>query len=73
MEPERTPQFQAEDAVPLRGSGRAKGALEEKAASAEEPVPLRPALDRIEAEERAERLRLVTGRRLRAPRWSRSR
>lgn len=73
MEPERTAQFQVEDAVPLRGTMPARAAAEEEAAGAEEPVPLRPAFDRIEAEERAERLRLVTGRRRRAPRWRRSR
>jgi hypothetical protein len=67
MESERTPPFQAEDAVPLRGARPARAVAEEEA------VPLRPALDRIEAEERAERLRLVTGRRRRAPRWRRRR
>jgi hypothetical protein len=73
MESERTAQFQAEDAVPLRGTVPANEAPKKRAASAEGPVPLRPALDRAEDEERAERLRLVTGRRRRAPRWSRSR
>jgi hypothetical protein len=68
MESERTPPFHAEDAVPLRGAGSASEAAEEKGPSADEPVPLQPALDRADAEERAERLRLVTGRR-RSSRW----
>jgi len=73
MESERTPPFHAEDAVPLRGAGPTRAAAKEEAAGAEEPVPLRPAFDRIEAEERAERLRLVTGGRRGALRRSRSR
>lgn len=73
METEQMSQFQAQDAVPLRSTGAARQAPEEEAAGTEEPVPLRPVLDRVEAEERAERLRLVTGRRRRAPRWSRGR
>lgn len=71
MEPERPAQFQGEDAVPLRGTGAASQAPAERA-GAEEPVPLRPAFDRVEAEERAERLRLVTGRR-RSKLWKRAR
>jgi hypothetical protein len=55
---------QAADAVPLRG---AAGPNEEprSAWASEETVPLRVAAERVEAEERAERLRLVTGYRFR--------
>lgn len=55
---------QAADAVPLRGVA---GPSEEphSAWASEETVPLRVAAERVEAEERAERLRLVTGRRSR--------
>lgn len=60
MKPERPTQFQGEDAVPLRGTEAARQIPAERV-GAEEPVPLRPAFDRVEAEERAERLRLVTG------------
>ena len=57
-----TPGTQATDAVALRV---AAGPSEEprSAWASEETVPLRVAAERIEAEERAERLRLVTGRR----------
>ena len=54
-----------EAAVPLRGSAPS----EEKQPSApvaEEPVPVRLGAERIESEERAARLRILTGRR---PRW----
>jgi hypothetical protein len=59
-----TPGTQAVDAVPLRG---AAGPSEERrsAWASEETVPLRVAAERVEAEERAERLRLVTGCRFR--------
>jgi hypothetical protein len=59
-----TPGTQAADAVPLRG---ATGPSEEprSAWASAETVPLRVAAERVEAEERAERLRLVTGRRFR--------
>jgi hypothetical protein len=73
MEPERTSWFHREEAVPLRGTVPMQGTLEGQAESTEEPVPLRPALERAEAEERAERLRLVTGRHSRPSRWSRRR
>jgi hypothetical protein len=73
MEPEQTSRFHSEEPVPLRGTVPMKGALEGQAESTEEPVPLRPTLERAEAEERAERLRLVTGRRSRSSRWSRRR
>jgi hypothetical protein len=58
---------QAPDAVRLRGVA---GPSEEpqSAWASEETVPLRVAAERVEAEERAERLRLVTGRR-----WARRR
>ncbi|MGA8745932.1 MAG: hypothetical protein WB507_08710 [Solirubrobacterales bacterium] len=49
-------------AVPLRGLN----GLDEEPQSAwapEETVPLRVAAEQVEAEERADRLRLVTGRR----------
>lgn len=72
MKPERTSHFEAEDPVPARGTGATRQTPEERAAGTEKPVPLRPAFDRAEAEERAERLRIATGRR-RTPRWSRSR
>ncbi|MGB7587309.1 MAG: hypothetical protein WBM00_01230 [Solirubrobacterales bacterium] len=57
-----TPGTQAADAVSLRG---AAGPSEEprNAWASGETVPLRVAAERVEAEERAERLRLVTGRR----------
>lgn len=57
-----TPGTQAADAVPLRGPA---GPSEEprSAWASEETVPLRVAAERVEAEERAERLRLVTGQR----------
>ena len=57
-----TPGTQAADAVPLRG---AAGPREEprNAWASGETVPLRVAAERVEAEERAERLRLVTGQR----------
>jgi len=53
-----------DDAVPLRGVA---GPSEEprSAWASGETVPLRVAAERVEAEERAERLRLVTGCRLR--------
>lgn len=56
-----TPPLQEPDAVPLRKQERSE---EPRSAwASEETVPLRVAADRVEAEERAERLRLVTGRR----------
>jgi hypothetical protein len=51
-----------EGAVPLRGSAP----REEEPSSApvaEEPVPLRLGAERVESEERAARLRILTGRR----------
>ncbi len=53
---------QAADAAPLRGAAGPSGEPQSAWAS-EETVPLRVAAERVEAEERAERLRLVTGRR----------
>lgn len=50
-----------EAAVPLRGS--VAGGQERRGTWAEDTVPLRVAGERIEAEERVARLRLVTGRR----------
>jgi hypothetical protein len=58
---------QSEGAVPFRPAEEAPP--EEKARDAwasEDTVPLRDASGRVEAEERAERLRLVTGRRAQA-------
>lgn len=57
-----TPGTQAADAVPLRGAAGPSEAPRSAWAS-EETVPLRIVAERVEAEERAERLRLVTGRR----------
>lgn len=57
-----TPGTQAADAVPLRAA--AEPSEEPRSAwASEETVPLRVAAERVEVEERAERLRLVTGRR----------
>lgn len=50
-----------EVAVPLRGS--VAGSEEPRGTWAEDTVPLRVSGERIEAEERAARLRLVIGRR----------
>jgi len=58
------PRTQAADEVPLRGA--AEPSEERRSAwASEETVPLRIATERVEAEERAERLRLVTGYRFR--------
>jgi hypothetical protein len=55
------PRLQEPDAVPLQ---RREPSEEPRSAWASgETVPLRVAAERVEAEERAERLRLVTGRR----------
>lgn len=57
-----TPGTQAADAVPLRGA--TEPSEEPRSAwVSEETVPLRVVAERVETEERAERLRLVTGRR----------
>lgn len=57
-----------EEAVPLRGALSAEEepltAVVEEAT--EDPVPLRRGPERVASEERAERLRILTGRR---PRW----
>lgn len=50
-----------EGAVPLRGSAP-REEKEPSAPVAEEPVPLRLGAERIESEERAARLRILTGR-----------
>jgi hypothetical protein len=55
-----TPRLQEPDAVPLRK--REPREEPQSAWVSEETVPLRVAAERVEAEERAERLRLVTGR-----------
>jgi hypothetical protein len=54
------PRLQEPDAVPLR---RREPSEPRSAWASEETVPLRVAAERVEAEEQAERLRLVTGRR----------
>ena len=50
-------------AVPLRRSAGQDEEEQQSAWASEETVPLRVAAERVEAEERADRLRLVTGRR----------
>jgi len=56
-----------EEAVPLRGAVSADEGrpTAEVAEVTEDPVPLRRGADRIESEERAKRLRILTGRRAR--------
>ncbi len=56
-----TRRLQEPDAVPLRK--RQPSEEPRSVWASEETVPLRIAAERVEAEERAERLRLVTGRR----------
>lgn len=52
-----------QEAVPLKGSADSGSAGQPSGWAAEEAVPVRIATEREEAEERAERLRLVSGRR----------
>lgn len=56
------PQKQEPVVVPLRRPD-GQDAEPQSAWASEETVPLRVAAERVEAEERADRLRLVTGRR----------
>jgi len=58
-----TPRLQKSDAVPLQK--REPSEEPQSAWASGETVPLRVAAERVEAEERAERLRLVTGYRFR--------
>ena len=51
-----------DEAVPLRRSA-AEGEKTPGAWASEDPVPVRGSSERVEAEEQAARLRLVTGRR----------
>lgn len=57
-----TPRAQEPEAVPLYKSG-APSVKPQSAWRSAELVPLRVVAERVEAEERAERLRLVTGQR----------
>lgn len=57
-----TPQAQEPEAVPLCKPG-APSVNPQSAWASAETVPLRVVAERVEAEERAERLRLVTGQR----------
>lgn len=59
-----TSRMVGEEAVPLRGSAPPSPEAPTTEID-EEPVPLRLGAERVEAEERKERLRLLTGRRSR--------
>jgi hypothetical protein len=60
MKGSATPETQAPDAVRLRGAA-GPGEGPRSAWASEETVPLRIAAERVEAEERADRLALVIG------------
>lgn len=63
MEHERMPICQEGATAPLDGPAAAPDGPGKASASSDEPVPLRPVMDRTADEEQAARLRLITGRR----------